>query len=183
MSEPRKPIFGFLWPKPDLDAPVDGAYRQLRMVRLTSRGPVRVLTLAVGSVLTVAILGTALMAGLAAGLSAATVVGAAIAATALVLLLRGWVVGTYVNDAALTVETLWRRRTLPWSDVAGIAIIAGPVPFLGLPVRIAGSRCVVQLRDGSTVATHLYTASPDLWLRPEAFDMAATRLQNWFERA
>lgn len=183
MTQPRKPLFGFLWPKPDPAAPVDGAYRQIRKVRMANRGPIRVVTLAVGSVLTVAVLGTALTAALTSPVSVLTFVGAGVAATALVLLLRGWVVGTYANDRAVTVETTWRRRAIAWSDVQRVDVQSGRTPFLGLPIRVAGDRCMLQLTDGTSIATHLYTSSPDLWLRDDAWDMARLRLIHWCERA
>ena len=62
MKEPRKPIFGFLWPKPDPDAPVDEAYRQVRRVRITPRGPIRLVTLLLGSVLLTIVAASVVMA-------------------------------------------------------------------------------------------------------------------------
>ncbi len=117
MNEPRKPVFGFLWPKPDPDAPVDGAYRQVRRVRIAPRGPVRLATLFLGSVVVVMASASLIMAALTTAVSAATVVGGALVASAIVLILRGWVVGTYVSDEGLTVETTWRRTSMPWPSV------------------------------------------------------------------
>ena len=57
MNEPRKPIFGFLWPRPDPNAPVDGDYRQVRRVRVSPRGPIRLAGLVALAVATV--IGTA----------------------------------------------------------------------------------------------------------------------------
>ena len=42
---------------------------------------------------------------------------------------------------------------------------------------------MVTTTDGTTVATHVYGCSPDLWLRPEALDMAGLRLERWSEGA
>ena len=109
MSQPRKPIFGFLWPTPDPAAPVDGDYRQVRLVRVTPRGPVRLAVLIVGSALVTVCAGTLVMAALTTPLTPLTVVGAAVTGTLLVLVLRGWVVGTFVNDDLVRVETTWRR--------------------------------------------------------------------------
>ena len=151
MTQPRKPLFGFLWPSPDPDAPVDGDYRQLRRVRVASRGPIRILALAILGVLTVSVLGTALMAGLETGFTWAGVLLAALGATGLALELRGWVVGTYVTDHAVIVETLLRRRMLPWSSVASIDRVEARCPLLGLPVEVTGSRSVIALDDGVVV--------------------------------
>jgi hypothetical protein len=40
-----------------------------------------------------------------------------------------------------------------------------------------------MLAGGRRLGTHVYTASPDLWLRPEAFDMASLRLERWTDAA
>ncbi len=179
MTEPRKPIFGFLWAAQD--GPVDGDFHQVRRVRVTGRGPWRVVALSVLSAATVAVLGTALMAALSTGASVASLVGAALGATALFLTLRGWVVGTYVTDAGLSVERTFRRVSVGWDDVEQVDEVEGRTPLLGTPVPVPGRRCVVTLRDGSTLRTHIYTTSPDLWLRPEAYDMARLRLDRWQE--
>ncbi len=179
MTEPRKPVFGFLWPKPDPNAPVDGAYRQVRRVRITPRGPVRLATLLLGSAVVAMVGATLMMAALTTVVSATTVIGGALVATAIVLVLRGWVVGTYVSDEAVTVETTWRRTTVPWDDVRAVTTQDVRAPFLGLPVPVAAMRSLVTTTDGRTLATHVYSCSPDLWLRAEAFDMARLRLERW----
>lgn len=179
MTEPRKPIFGFLWPRPDPDAPVDGAYRQVRRVRITARGPVRLATLLIGSAV-VAMAGAALMmAALTTAVSLATVIGGALVATAIALILRGWVVGTYVSDEGVTIETTWRRSTVPWAAVRSVSTQPCRAPLLGLPVPVASVRSVVTTTDGVELPTHVYASSPDLWLRAEAFDMARLRLERW----
>lgn len=179
MSEPRKPIFGFLWPRPDPNAPVDDAYRQVRRVRVTPRGPIRIVGLGLLTLFVAVTAGSVLMGAAAVGLTALTVVLAAVVATAVLLMLRGWVVGTYVTDDALTIESTWRLIRVPWSDVAGIERVPRPGAFLGIPMRIPSQCLVVRTRDGRTLATHVYSTSPDLWLRPEAFDMACLRLERW----
>ncbi len=79
-----------------------------------------------------------MMAALTTVVSAATVIGGALVATAIVLILRGWVVGTYVSDEALTVETTWRRTTIPWTAVRAVTTEECRAPFLGLPVPRLG---------------------------------------------
>lgn len=177
MSQQRKPIFGFLWA--DRTGPVDADFHQVRRVRVTGRGPWRVVVLSVLSVATIAALGTALMAALASGASVASLVGAGLGATLLFLTLRGWVVGTYVTDAGLSVERTFRRVSVPWTDVERVDERTARTPWLGTPVPVPGRRCVVTLLGGAEVATHVYTTSPDLWLRPEAYDMARLRLDRW----
>ncbi len=183
MNEPRKPIFGFLWPKPDPDAPVDAAYRQVRHVRIMPRGPIRIAGLGLGSVAVVTATGTAILANVQEGLSLPGVIVAGACATILLLVLRGWVVGTFVNDDHVTIETTWRRTAIPWDRVRAVTTEAERAPFLGLPIRIASERTVLHLTDGTIARTHVYASSPDLWLRPEAFDMARLRLERWQRRA
>jgi len=183
MNEPRRPIFWFLWPRPDPDAPVDDAYVQVRLVRATPRGPLRIAALTAGSLAFTILTTSAVMAALTTPLGAVILVVAAIAATAVVSILRGWVVGTYVNDAGVVVETTWRRRSFAWADVVNVACQSSRVPLLGLPIRIDGERVVLHLVDGTTVTTHVYSSSPDLLWRPEAFDIARRRLESWSDRA
>jgi hypothetical protein len=182
MTEPRKPLFGFLWAKPDPLAPVDDDYRQVRPVRVTGRGLVRVAALVLLSALTVTLVGSALMAALVTGELIPTLIAAAVCATLTFLVLRGWIVGTYVSDDAVRVETTWRRRELPWNEVTAVVDDPGRTPFLGLPLRVRGRRSVLHTKAGERISTHVYTSSPDLWPRAEAFDMARLRLAHWAQR-
>ncbi len=178
-DEPRKPIFGFLWPSADPDAPVDAAYVQVRRVRVTARGPIRIVALVVASIVLISVTGTQILAAMTTGPSVLTVAGAAVSASVLFVVLRGWVVGTFVNDHGVSVETTWRRVTTPWAEVASVACVDTRTPFLGLPLRVSGQRSCIVTTDGRTIRTHVYSTSPDLWLRPEAFDMARIRLEQW----
>lgn len=179
MTEPRKPIFGFLWPKPDPDAPKDADFVQVRPVRIPRRGPIRVLCLTGAGLLMVVTTGSALLAGLGAELSPAMVVTAALCATALALVLRGAAVGTYVTDAEVRIETMLRRSVIPWTEVRSVSTDEADTPFLGLPIPVPGRWTSLHLADGSTIRTHVYSTSADLWLRPEAFDIARLRLERW----
>jgi hypothetical protein len=140
---------------------------------------VRLATLLLGSVLLTIGASAIVMASLLTAVTIATVIGAALVASGIVLVLRGWVVGTYVSDDAVTVETTWRRTTVPWSDVRAVTTQDVRAPFLGLPVPVAAMRSLVTTTDGRTLPTHVYSCSPDLWLRAEAFDMARLRLERW----
>ena len=179
MSEPRKPIFGFLWPRPDSHAPVDAGARQTRPVRICPRGPVRILTLVACTVLVTMGMATAVMAAAGSGLSASTVVGGAIAASGLFVLLRGWVVGTYVTDDAVIIETTFRRRSVQWAEVSAVEVVKQRCPLLGTPLRVRSARVVVVDMTGHGFGTHVYASSPDSWLRPEAFDIAVLRIERW----
>ena len=181
MNEPRKPIFAFLWPSPDPNAPLDGAYRQVRGVRISPRGPIRIAALVIATLASVAAMGSMLMSALTMAASPLTLIESAIVALVLVAALRGWVVGTYVNDEGVVVETVLRRTQVPWADVRGVVERTNRSPLLGSPVRVRARRLVIECVDERMIATHVYSTSPDLWLRPEAFDMARLRLERWAE--
>jgi hypothetical protein len=182
MTEPRKPLFGFLWPRTDPRAPLDEEYRQVRPVRVSPRGPIRLVALIVGTLIAAAAAGSMIMGGLMSGQVLPSVIAGALTATAIVLILRGWVVGTFVSDEAVRIESTWRRRDVLWSDVAGVSVVRDGCPILGTPLRAKGDRAVLVTTSGERVATHVYTLSPDYWLRPEALDMARLRLERWLPR-
>lgn len=148
-------------------------------MRISPRGPIRLAVLVTGAVLVTIATGTAVMAAMAAAFSLYTLLCAAVAATGLFLLLRGWVVGTYVTDTALVIETTFNRRSLPWPQVSELRAVERPCPFLGLPVLVRALRVVAADDAGRPYGTHVYASSPDYWLRAEAFDMAALRLERW----
>jgi hypothetical protein len=182
MTEPRKPLFGFLWPRPDPRSPLDDEYRQVRPVRISPRGPIRLGALIVGTLVAAAAAGSMIMGALISGQVLASVIAGALTATAIVLILRGWVVGTFVSDEAVRIESTWRRRDVLWSDVAEVSVVREVCPCLGSPCRAKGDRAVLVMRSGERVSTHVYSLSPDYWLRPEAFDMARLRLERWLPR-
>jgi hypothetical protein len=123
--------------------------------------------------------GSLLMAAVSTPVSLPTFVGSALLAAALVASLRGWVVGTYVSDDGVVIETVLRRIAVPWNEVRAVVARTAPCPFLGTPLRTAAARLFVETVDGHRIPTHVYATSPDLWLRPVAFDMAQLRLARW----
>jgi len=64
-----------------------------------------------------------------------------------------------------------------------LQVVVGSVPLVGTPLPPRGRRMVITTHSGIRHATHVYTTSPDLLGRPEAFDMARDRLENWFRQA
>jgi hypothetical protein len=182
MTEPQKPLFGFLWPRPDPTAPLDDDYRQVRPIRVSPRGPIRLGALIAGTLGAAAAAGSMIMGGLISGQLLPSVIAGALTATAIVLILRGWVVGTFVSDDAVRIESTWRRRDVLWADVAEVSVVRERCPFLGTPFPAQGDRASLVTTSGERVATHVYTFSPDYWLRPEAFDMARLRLERWRPR-
>ncbi len=117
--ENQRPLLAFLWPQADRNAEVDDNYRQVRLIRVPNRSWVRLAFLLVASVGLVTLAGSALLAGLGAGLVIAFLNSAAIASATLALL-RGWTVGTYVNDAGFVIRRFWSTRSGPWSAVSDL---------------------------------------------------------------
>lgn len=183
MNPPQRPLLGFLWPRPDPLAPVDEAAVQARLVRVMTRGPLRLLTLTAATLLCVLLASTAVLTAASAPLSAAALVGAALAATMICITLRGWVLGTYVNDHGIVVDTMVRRVRIPWAEVSRLICADEGVPLLGTPLRVPGRRMIVHTAHGARIGTHVYTHSPDVVGRSDAFAVAGERLENWRRRA
>ncbi|MEY3733738.1 MAG: hypothetical protein RL347_1097, partial [Actinomycetota bacterium] len=70
---------------------------------------------------------------------------------------------------------------IPWSDVIEFTL-TGRSRLLGTPLRLAGEHVGVRWSQATT-PTHVETASPDLWLRPQSFDAARDRLLTWYREA
>lgn len=119
--EPPQPLFGALWPRPDRDAGTDDEYRQVRLIRVPGRGWARLLGLALASAGLVTVAGSALLATLGAG-PLITVLNSAAIASATLALLRGWTVGTYVNDAGFVVRQFWSTRSGRWEEVSDLVV-------------------------------------------------------------
>lgn len=162
MNDPRRPIFGFLWPP--TDNAVDGDYQQIRMIRIPARGPWRLILLVGASLVIVMFAGVAIMAVAGAGVLPVLGTGAFLAST-VVILLRGWSIGTYVNDEAMTVRRMFSSTACRWSNVARVECTEQAV--------------VLYLVDGSTIVTSIAVNSLDTWLRPSAYDAAVIAFENW----
>lgn len=175
----RRPVFWFLWPAAE-PGPLDDDAVQSRWTRVCGRGPWRwgfliALTAAVVTICSAAVATLLTQPGWLSLLLCLLIVIPLIA-----LLARAWVVGTYVNDRGIKVSLLFTTQVLPWSTVADISVVRGS-RWLGLPIRVSGERIVVCLIGGTTagIGTHIETASPDLWLRPQAWEAARDRLITW----
>lgn len=161
----QRRIFAFLWP--DAPAPaVDGDARQHRFVRACPRGPVRLVLLVALTIVTfsAAFLGTIVLALRPTALGAVTVLTVVI--FLLVMTLRAWQVGTYVNDQGVRVIRGLRTTTLSWESVQSIRV-AGPVVVIDADVR---------------VPTHIHRRGLDHITSTESFDIARDRLANWWAR-
>ena len=166
-QEQPRPILGFLWPRPDPSAPVDEAYVQVRLIRVPSRGPLRIALLVAGTAGLTMLAGSALSAAIGTSWLLLFPVSGLIASF-LVLLLRCWSVGTYVNDAGIAVQRLLGTDSVRWAQVREVMDESGLV--------------IVTLRDGRRLGTHISRRSLVLIGRPEAYDMAKLAVQRWGEQ-
>ena len=182
----RRPIFWFLWPAAE-PGPVDGDAVQTRWIRVCGRGPWRWAFLIVCSAAVVTLSSAALAVLVTQPGWLPLLLSALVIVPLVALLARAWVAGTYVSDRGIKVSRILATDVVPWSEVADIAVVGGS-RWLGLPMRASGERTVVRLvgTPGTlgagapdAIDTHVETASPDLWLRPQAWSAASDRLRTW----
>ena len=176
-GEPAKPIFGFLWPRRPA-GPLDADARQSRWERVTPRGPWRLALLISFSLALVSLAAPAMVALVAAPSAYALALVILVLVPATALIARGWVAGCFVSDAGVKVATVLRTTYAPWQAIAEMSVADGS-RWLGTPLRVRGQRLTLRLLHG-TAETGLCTASPDLWLRPQAWAIARDRLQQWW---
>lgn len=162
----QRRIFAFLWPDPP-PVPVDERARQDRYLRVSGRGPVRLVLLVALSLLTFGVGLVGAVAVSARPTAVALVVVAAALAVLVPVLARCWQVGTYVSDHGIRIITLPRTIRVPWSDVTSL--------------ESDGSRVHLSTQTHS-VATHIASSGLDFIGRREAYDIARDRLTNWWQQ-
>ena len=179
--EPPRPLIGwFFAPRPPAPGP------QVRWLRIPPRGPWRLAFLIAATLGLVTIVAPLLL-GLAAARSLSALGSGlgliVLLAPAIAFLARGWVAGTYVNDAGIKATGILRTTHVAWSDVAGIEVIEARAPFLGLPIWVPARIAQVRCRNGERFATLITSVSPDLWGRPQAYAAATDRIALWWREA
>ncbi len=177
MPEPQfqKPIFRNIW-KSEGEVKVA---EQVRFLRIGHRGLIR---------LTLLILLTLNLVGIAAisivflttsgDLVTSILLGFGIATYA-VLVFRGWMLGTYVNDAGCKVIRLLTTRATPWSDVAQIEE-SFRRPY-GLPIGLRTRHLALHTNSLMTVKTHIFIGSIDGIFTVENYQMKKSLLQRWLD--
>ncbi|MGI9196448.1 MAG: PH domain-containing protein [Candidatus Nanopelagicales bacterium] len=181
-ADPPRPVFGFLWPKRPA-GPLDGDARQERWLRATPRGPWRLAFLVAVTLTLLSLAAPAALALLAAPSAYAVAVVLLVAIPAVALTARGWAAGTYVNDSGLKVSSVLRTHFAPWSAIALVRAERQGVRWLGTPLRIPGEVLIVEVIAADPVSTTVSTASPDLWLRPHAWEAARDALTQWWRES
>jgi hypothetical protein len=173
----RRPIFWFLWPAP-APGPLDAAASQTKWVRVCGRGPWRWGFLIVCTAAVVTLSSAALAVVVAQPGWLALVISLVVVIPLIALLARAWVAGTYVSDQGIKVSRILSTEAIPWSTVVAVGSTRRR-RWLGTPLPIPGTTVTISDAAGRERDTHIETASPDLWLRPQAFDAARDRLITW----
>lgn len=165
MTQPdpdRRPIFSFLWPiRPrSVSSPVT---HETKFLRLGRRGALRLVTLTALAMLIVVGAGSVILAGVTSSISFWTLPIAAGVATSCVVLGRGAIAGTYVNDEGIAVRTITRSRFIPWAQSQ---------------VEMVDEVIVVR-EDGRSHPTHVRRWSPDWPWGGEPFNIAVLGMRSW----
>ncbi len=172
------------WPERE-PGPVDDAFIQTKWVRPYRPGPLRLAAL----VILWALAAYACFAGYLAITAEPTLAGRLIG-LALTLVIAGSLAlfgarvlsaGVWVNDFGVRTLGIGRSDTFDWDHVADVRRVRGEARVLGLPWRSTGETVWLVLKDGTDRETPLTNHSPDFLARGEAFDMAATAIERWFE--
>jgi hypothetical protein len=159
----NRPIFGFLWP-PDPENK-DSSATQRRLLRIPSRGPIRLALLLLATLFLVMVSGSLILAGLSNLIL--LIPASFVIATFTLVLLRAWTTGTYVNDDGVVIQHILRADVAPWRDVHTI-------------VTDGKGRLWVILLTGQRFRTDISPRSLDLIGRGEAYAIAVARLNRWF---
>lgn len=177
MSEPefRKPIFGFLWSR-DQVTPVD----QLRFIRIKPRGLLRISILALSTLLLLALTSITFVYLSATRNFLEAITFSVMAATLWVVVLRGWTLGTYVNDHGLKVITLLTTRRISWEFVQDVRINKRMWTVAGIPLGIRTVGITVDTADGRSLDTHVFVGSIDGPYRTDSLPETNSLIRRWW---
>jgi hypothetical protein len=173
MGEPvfRKPIFGAVWRYPEADP--------RRLQRVGRRGLLRLaalvpLTLTLVSLLAISIV----YAATGISLTEAMLIGFFLA-SATVFVLRGWMLGTFVNGNGFKIVTLLKTTSGLWRDTYEVASKSTIWKIAGIPIGIKSQRVVLISPQGNEIYTHVFIGSVDTIFTRERFDVLFQLLRRW----
>lgn len=161
----RSPLISW-WPRPAEPVPADELASQDRLIRIPGRGPARLAVL-VFLTLTWAATGSAMLLASVTSQLPTVIATAAVLATASVVVMRAWVLGTYVNDHGYVVRRCWRTCRGSWSEVVQID---------------ASNDRVILVGSSGRVPTHLHRWSVDILGSTERLQAATDQLRRWHEQ-
>lgn len=173
MGEPvfRKPIFGSVWRYPEADPQ--------RLQRLGRRGFLRLAVLVPLTLLLVSLLSISIVyATTGISLSEAIIIGFFLA-SATVLVLRGWMLGTFVNGNGFKIVTLLNTISGLWTQHYQVQTQSTSWKIAGVPIGIKSKRVVLISTSGRQIHTHVYLGSVDGIFTHERFDVLFRLLQRW----
>lgn len=173
MGEPkfRKPIFGSVWRYPEADPQ--------RLQRVGRRGFLRLAVLVPLTLLLVSLLSISIVyATTGISLGGAMIIGFFLA-SATVLILRGWMLGTFVNANGFKIVTLLNTISGPWKQHYQVETESTVWKITGVPIGIRSQRVVLISTSGRQIHTHVYLGSVDGIFTHERFDVLFRLLQRW----
>jgi len=173
MVEPefRKPIFGAVWRYPESDPQ--------RLQRVGRRGILRLAFLVPMTLLLVSILAISIVyAATGISLLEALIIGFFLASFA-ILVLRGWMLGTFVNGNGFKVVTLFTTTSGLWESHYHVESESTVWKLAGIPIGMRSQRVVFVPPQGRRIPTHVYIGSPDTIFTRERFDVLFQLLRRW----
>ncbi len=173
MGEPTflKPIFGAVWryPEPDLR----------RLQRVGRRGILRLAVLVPLTLTLISLLAISLVyATSGISLIEAMLIGFILACIT-VLVLRGWMLGTFVNGNGFKIATLMNTTSGYWKNGFGVEARVTTWKLLGIPIGIRSRRVVLIPPSGPDLNTHVYLGSVDAVFTHERLDVLFQLLRRW----
>jgi hypothetical protein len=173
MGEPifRKPIFGAIWRYPETDP--------RRLQRGGRRGCLRLvvlvpLTLSLVSLLAISIV----YATTGIPLTEAVIIGFLLA-SATVLVLRGWMLGTFLNGNGFKIVTLLKTTSGLWKHQYRVDSKSTHWRLAGFPIGIKSQTVVLISPQGREIRTHIYIGSVDTIFTRERLDVLFQLLRRW----
>ena len=177
MPEPefRKPIFNFVWVRPLHTTP-----EQIRFIRVGHRGIIRLIALTLGTLALAAFSSISIAYLLSTRNPIQSVLLAAILATLSVVVFRGWIAGTYVNDHGIKIIRILTTDAIPWSLVKEVERVSTVWNFAGIPFGLKTPRVVIRELDNSMTPTHIYMGSIDGIFTTDTLTTLQSMITRWW---
>ena len=177
MPEPqfRKPIFGFLWTNSS-----EISTNQSRFLRVGRRGIIRLGILVTSTLvlLSVATISTGYL--LTSNAIIESFLIGAMVATSSVLVLRGWILGTYVNDTGIKIVRTLSTRVVPWTDVEDVHKTLAAWRLLSIPIGLRSHHVVLRTKQNELIPTHVYKGSIDGLFTDDSVDILQSLITRWW---